>query len=124
LIPLDRYIDSDSFSYDAAQRTFSFSLPAVSGKAGTDQISFGKLQLSVGGSMTWDIYFPWSSVVNGKLTLPALPGHQVLPAFDFAHLEVYRLDSGSYKDMVLYSMNHMGYPLPGYAMDSAFEFLQ
>jgi hypothetical protein len=123
LVPLDRYIDANSLSFNASTRTFSFSLLPVSGKAGTDTIGFGKLRLSSAGSVVWDIYFPWSSVVNGTLTLPALPGYSTLPAFDFAQLEVYRLDGRSYQDMLLYSLNHMGYPLPSYAMDSAYRFL-
>lgn len=124
LAPLDRRIDPNSLSFNASSRTFSFSLSAVAGKGGTDTIGLCKLRLSKAGSVSWDIYFPWSSVVNGALTLPALPGYSTLPAFDFAQLDAYRLDGSSYSDMLLYSLNHMGYPLPSYAMDSASKFLQ
>jgi hypothetical protein len=124
LVPLDLYIDPNSLSFNASSRTFSFSLLPVAGKAGTDRISFGVLHLSMGGSVAWDIYFPWSSVVNGTLTLPAFPEHATLPAFDFAKLDIYRLDSEGYQGMILYSLNHKGYPLASYAMDSAFRFLQ
>jgi hypothetical protein len=124
LVPLDRYIDPNSFSFNASLRTFSFSLLPVSGKAGMDTISFGMLRLSKAGSVTWEIYFPWSSVVNGTLTLPALPDHANLPAFDFAQIYVYRLDGSSYQDVLLYSLNHKGYPLASYAADTAYSFLQ
>ncbi len=124
LVPLDRYIDPNSLSYSAAQRTFSFSILPVAGKAGTDTISFGMLRLSKAGSVTWDIYFPWSSVVNGKLALPAMPENPALPAFDFAQIFIYRLDGGSYRDALLYTLNQKGYQLQSYAMDGTFTFFQ
>lgn len=115
LLPLDRTIDGPSMAVDVQNGTFTATIP------GTGRIDYAHLTLAAGGSLAWDIYFPWSVVQmsgdTATLNLPSLPGHPGLPAFDFMKLEIYRLDGTTTVDSMLrYILDVKRNPFPSYAM--------
>ncbi len=129
LDPLDRYIVEESMVLDTQTNTFRFQLAAKSGLPGTDEIGYGELLMSAGGSLLWRIVFSWSYVEidNGVfvLSLPRLPNHDVLPAFESYFLTLYRLDQGSSaKQMISYEYNHKTNLHPSWAMTSESKFVR
>jgi hypothetical protein len=115
LLPLDRVIDGPSMAVDALNGTFTATI------TGSGRIDYAHLTLAAGGSLAWDIYFPWSVVqMNGDiatLNLPSLPGHPSLPTFDFMKLEIYRLDGATTVDSMLRNiLDVKRNPFPSYAM--------
>ena len=115
LLPLDRVVDGPSMAVDVQNRTFTATI------SGTDRIDYAHLLLAAGGSLSWDIYFPWSVVQmtgdTATVHLPALPGHPTMPAFDFMKLEIYRLDAATtVNSMLRYILDAKRNPYPSYAM--------
>lgn len=115
LLPLGRSIDGPSMAVDVLNGTFTATIN------GTDRVDYAHLLLASGGSLSWDIYFPWSVIqMNGEtatLHLPSLPGHPTLPAFDFMKLEIYRLDAATtVNSMLRYILDAKRNSYPSYAM--------
>jgi len=121
----DRRIASQSFVFDAAQRTVSFQFEG----SGTDRLDYGFVELHRGGTLSWVVYFPASALgtaTDGSgrtvLRLPGLPGHPSLPAFDFVHVTLYRFDSAITSDGFLtFVLNGKTNPLPSHATVSGFQ---
>jgi hypothetical protein len=114
VIPLGRVIDDVTMAVDTVQGTFTVDI------TGTDTIDYGHLTLTAGVSLVWEIYFPWSAVQmsgdTATFTLPALPGHATLPAFDFAKLDIYRLDGAATPgSMLQYILDFKRNPYPSFA---------
>jgi hypothetical protein len=115
LLPLGRVIDGPSMAVDVLNGTFTATI------TGSDRIDYAHLLLTVGGSLSWDIYFPWSVVQmtgdTATLHLPSLPGYSTLPAFDFMKLEIYRFDAATtVNSMLRYILDSKRNPYPSYAM--------
>lgn len=121
----DRSIVSQSFVFDAAQRTLSFQLAA----GGSDRIDYGAVELHQGGTLSWIVYFPASALVtatdgSGRTTLrlPSLPRHASLPAFDFVSLTLYRFDSTiTSDDFLTFLLNGKNNPMPSHATTTGFQ---